>query len=91
MSRQFLILDSFDFIKLNLNWCSDMKEIKLTFFAISTSAGMELVDLLKQVFANERPAGLTVRMETVVDGDQEDMTIAGLRDEEGESKRSNAE
>ncbi|MDJ0677696.1 MAG: hypothetical protein QNJ36_20315 [Calothrix sp. MO_167.B42] len=58
-----------------------MKEIKLTFFATSTPAGMELVDLLQNTFASEFPGGLKVSMKTVIDGDQGDLMIAGLRDD----------
>ncbi|MHC5863066.1 hypothetical protein, partial [Nostoc sp.] len=58
-----------------------MKEIKLTFFASSTAPGMELVDLLNHVFANKALAGMQIDMKTIIDGDQGDMMLAGLRDD----------
>lgn len=58
-----------------------MKEIKLTLFANSTPEGQELASLLKKLFASEFPGGLKVQMETITDGDDGDMIVAGFRDD----------
>ncbi len=57
-----------------------MKYIKLTFFASRTTAGLDLVDRLNQLFA-QSIAGMQVELQTIIDGDQGDMMVAGLRDD----------
>ncbi|MGL5833950.1 MAG: hypothetical protein ACRC1Z_12075 [Waterburya sp.] len=58
-----------------------MKEIRLTLFANSTPEGQELASLLEKLFASESPEELKVQMETITDGDDGDMIVAGLRDD----------
>lgn len=58
-----------------------MKTIKLTFFANSTASGIELVDLLNYLFANQLIAGMQIDMKTIVEGDQADLMISALRDD----------
>lgn len=58
-----------------------MKEIKLTFLAGSSFFSKELVDMLNRLFTDETIAEMKVEMKTIFDGDQADMTFAGLRDD----------
>lgn len=58
-----------------------MKRVAASFFASATAGGRELQSMLTQACTSRGFGGFDVDLEVVVDGDQEAIMIAGLRDD----------